>query len=84
MKLQKLVDKRKGIDTYVIRIKHDEATLAFKAMTTEERELIHDLQQLEQMSSVLKALTLWVERIEDTQGPLVRTEKSGGEARYEG
>jgi hypothetical protein len=67
MKLQKLVDRDKGIDTYVIRIKHDEATEAFKAMTIEERGMLHDLQHAERISIVLKALIVWIEKIEETK-----------------
>jgi hypothetical protein len=83
MKLQKLVDKEQGIDTYVIRIKHDEATEAFKAMTPVERGMMHDLQNSERVSTVLKALTLWVEKIEETRRTLGRSGR-GRKPHYEG
>jgi hypothetical protein len=82
MKLQKLVDHDKRIDTYVIRIKHDEATEAFKAMTSEERGMVHDLQRTERISTMLRALTVWAEKIEEVRRTLRSRHRS--DRQYEG
>ena len=84
MKLEKRVSKEKGIDQYVLYISHEEADAAFERMTPLERGMIHDLQKSEQISTILKVLTIWVKRIEEANGTLGRPGDDGGETTHEG
>ncbi len=81
MKLEKRVSKEKGIDQYVLYISHEEANAAFERMTPLEKGMIHDLQSSEQISTILKVLTIWISRIEELKGLPV---DNGGEQTNEG
>ncbi len=72
MKIQKRVSNERGVDVYTFQINHEEATRAFKAMTEEEKIMIHDLQYSDSVSTILSILTLWAEKIEETQGGRAR------------
>ena len=81
MKFQKRIDPDNHLDIYVLYLGHEEATEAFKAMNPAERIQIHALQRSEQVSTLLKTLTLWAQKIEETK------EKPGRKGRrphYEG
>lgn len=84
MKLLKRVDKEKRVDAYIVYIDHDEATEAFKIMTSLEKGMIADLQYSEQISTILKVLTIWVQRIEEITGPQSRRHEKEGNITYEG
>jgi len=68
MKLEKRVDRNKGIDQYILYINHSEADTAFQIMTPLEKGMIADLQHSDQISTILKVLLIWVQRIEKAQG----------------
>ncbi len=84
MKLEKRITKEKDTDVYVLYISHAEADAAFARMTPLEKGMIRDLQHSEKTSTLLKVLTLWVTRIEESSGMLGEPGGNGGETTYEG
>ena len=70
MKLEKRIDKERGLDQYVLYIRHDEADAAFKLMTPIEKGMIAEMQHSNQISSILRVLTIWITRIEEAKGTL--------------
>lgn len=83
MKLEKRVNNELGLDQYTLYISHDEASQAFEHMTPLEKGMLHELQQSSNVSSVLKVLSLWAVRIEETKGVLGKPHH-GGEQINEG
>ena len=70
MKLEKRVSKEKGIDQYVLYISHEEADAAFELMTPLEKGMIAEMRKSDQISSILKVLSLWASRIEEAKDHL--------------
>ncbi len=68
MKIEKRIDRTKGIDIYLLYINHDEADAAFALMTPLEKGMLRDLRSNSRPSTFLKVLMCWVLRIEESQG----------------
>jgi len=65
LKIQKRINEESTQDIYILFVGHTEAMEALERMTPMEKAMVHDLQGSEKVSTILRVLTIWAERIEE-------------------